>query len=105
MTTMSGLAGRRIACERHRLLRLDALVSVDCQGDGMSRMTDKETRRANSDFSGGVGFTGLLTVLFTVLKLAGAISWSWWWVLSPLWIVCAIVLLIVAIWMLVEALS
>lgn len=36
--------------------------------------------------SGGIGFTGLLTILFVGLKLGGVISWSWWWVLSPLWI-------------------
>src|SRR5260370_18756051 len=28
----------------------------------------------------------LVLPVFLVLKLAGAISWSWWWVLSPLWI-------------------
>jgi hypothetical protein len=28
----------------------------------------------------------LLTVLFVGLKLGGSITWSWWWVLSPLWI-------------------
>lgn len=31
----------------------------------------------------GIGFTGLLTIVFIVLKLLGKISWSWWWVLSP----------------------
>ena len=34
----------------------------------------------------GIGFGGLLTVLFVGLKLTGYIAWSWWWVLSPLWI-------------------
>lgn len=34
----------------------------------------------------GIGFTGLLTIAFIVLKLTGHISWSWWWVLSPMWI-------------------
>lgn len=33
-----------------------------------------------------VGFLGLLTILFIALKLLGAITWSWVWVLSPLWI-------------------
>lgn len=33
-----------------------------------------------------VGFTGLLGLLFIGLKLAGYITWSWLWVLSPLWI-------------------
>lgn len=27
-----------------------------------------------------------LLITFIVLKLCGVISWSWWWVLSPLWI-------------------
>jgi hypothetical protein len=36
--------------------------------------------------SGGIGFTGLLTILFIALKLTGYIAWSWWWVLSPIWI-------------------
>lgn len=36
--------------------------------------------------TGGIGFSGLLTVAFVVLKLTGTIAWSWWWVLSPLWI-------------------
>ena len=31
-------------------------------------------------------FVSLLTVAFIVLKLTGVINWSWWWVLSPLWI-------------------
>lgn len=35
---------------------------------------------------GGVGFAGLLTILFIGLKLTGCIHWSWIWVLSPIWI-------------------
>ena len=44
--------------------------------------------------SGGVGFVGLLTIVFITLKLLKVISWSWWWVLSPIWIdiILAIVL-------------
>lgn len=47
--------------------------------------------------SGGVSFLGLLTVAFVVLKLCHVIEWSWWWVLSPIWIsaiavvVCAVI--------------
>lgn len=40
----------------------------------------------SSSSSSGIGFAGLLTVVFITLKLLGKISWSWWWVLSPLWI-------------------
>lgn len=41
---------------------------------------------SSSSSSGGVGFFGLLTIVFITLKLLGKIDWSWWWVLSPLWI-------------------
>ena len=34
----------------------------------------------------GVGFPALLALVFITLKLTGTISWSWIWVLSPLWI-------------------
>ena len=40
--------------------------------------------------SGGIGFLGLLTIVFVVLKITGHISWSWLWVLSPLWLPFAI---------------
>jgi hypothetical protein len=36
--------------------------------------------------TGGVGFTGLLLLLFIALKLCGVIDWMWLWVLAPLWI-------------------
>ena len=36
--------------------------------------------------SGGIGFCGVLTIVFIALKLTGFIKWSWLWVLSPLWI-------------------
>lgn len=50
---------------------------------------------SNSSSSGGVGFFGLLTIVFVTLKLTNTIDWSWWWVLSPLWIGWAIVLFII----------
>lgn len=42
--------------------------------------------------NGGIGFTGLLTILFIGLKLLNYIDWSWWWVLSPIWFWVIIVL-------------
>lgn len=44
---------------------------------------------------GGIGFFGLLTIVFIVLKLTGYIAWSWWWVLSPLIIPIVLVIIIV----------
>ncbi len=43
--------------------------------------------------SGGVGFCGLLTVLLIGLKLTDNIDWSWWWVLSPIWLPLPAILL------------
>ena len=40
----------------------------------------------SSAAGGGIGFAGLLTLAFIVLKLCKVITWSWVWVLSPLWI-------------------
>lgn len=42
-------------------------------------------------------FLSLLTVLFVGLKLTGYINWSWWWVLSPIWIPLVVVLAILAV--------
>lgn len=51
----------------------------------------------SSTSSGGIGFVGLLTILFIGLKLTGYIAWSWWWVLSPIWISAALVIAIIGI--------
>lgn len=51
----------------------------------------------SSSKSGGIGFVGLLTVAFIVLKLTGVIAWSWWWVLSPLWISAGLVIAVLAV--------
>jgi hypothetical protein len=39
---------------------------------------------ASSSASSGIGFFGLLTIVFIALKLLGKINWSWFWVLSPI---------------------
>ncbi len=43
--------------------------------------------------SGGVGFFGLLTIVFITLKLLGFITWTWFWVLSPLVLYSILILL------------
>lgn len=51
--------------------------------------------------NGGIGFIGLLTIVFIVLKLIGVITWSWVWVLSPVWIsavIYVVVVLMVILW-------
>lgn len=53
-------------------------------------MNDNKTRS-------GIGFTGALQVAFIVLKLCKVIDWSWLWVLSPIWISMAILLVCIII--------
>lgn len=49
--------------------------------------------RISVSFSG----TSLLLVAFIVLKLCNVIDWSWWWVLSPIWIPIALVIILLII--------
>lgn len=44
-----------------------------------------KSENSSSSTSSGIGFFGLLTVAFVVLKLTHFIDWPWLWVLSPLW--------------------
>ncbi len=50
---------------------------------------------SNNASSGGIGFLGLLTIVFVTLKLLGKIDWNWFWVLSPVIIPIPILLLII----------
>ena len=63
-----------------------------------SILTSVETKQMSnsSSSSSGIGFPGLLTVLFVGLKLTGYITWPWVWVLSPLWISALIFLCAIA---------
>ncbi len=63
----------------------------------MWKITKGEKMSESSSSSGGIGFVGLLTIVFVVLKLIGKITWSWWWVLSPIWISTAFVLAILVV--------
>ena len=59
---------------------------------------EKATAKASAS---GIGFAGLLTIAFIVLKLCHVIDWSWIWVLSPLWISAGLVILIIVVMLLV----
>ena len=54
-------------------------------------MKDKNVRNS------GMGFISVLTLMFVVLKLTNNISWSWIWVLSPIWISIILIILIFGI--------
>ncbi len=50
----------------------------------------------------GLGFADALTLLFIALKLTGHITWSWIWVLSPIWISISILALVFLIILLID---
>ena len=54
-------------------------------------MKDKNVRNS------GMGFISVLTLIFIVLELTNNISWSWIWVLSPIWISIILMILIFGI--------
>jgi hypothetical protein len=58
---------------------------------------------SNNSSSGGLGIGSVLTIVFVVLKLVGVINWSWWWVLSPLWISFALFLVVVILFLVAAA--
>ena len=49
-----------------------------------------------------IGFSGLLTIVFIVLKLVGVISWRWLWVLSPIWITASLIAFFIGIGLLLQ---
>ena len=53
--------------------------------------------KSSSSSSSRIGFTGLLTIVFITLKLLDKIDWSWWWVLSPIWISAIILIIVIAL--------
>ena len=60
-------------------------------------MNDNKSNAAG----GGISFAGLLTIAFIILKLCNVITWSWWWVLSPMWISMGLVVVIFIVAMVV----
>lgn len=55
------------------------------------------TNSNNTTTYRGIGFFGLLGIVFIVLKLTGVIAWSWLWVLAPLWMPAAFWLVVVLV--------
>lgn len=56
-----------------------------------------------NNFSCNIKLSTLLTIIFIVLKLCNLITWSWWWVISPilikigLWVLAVLFLAIAKI--------
>lgn len=59
----------------------------------------------NIVITGGVSFSGLLTIVFIILKLTKVINWSWIWVLAPLWISVSIWVLFFIVLLIISIIS
>ena len=55
-----------------------------------------KTRNTNENYSIGLTFFDALCLIFITLKLTHVINWSWWWVLSPIWI-CILIVIVIGI--------
>lgn len=58
--------------------------------------------KKKSTGSVSIGLADIFLVVFVVLKLVGVIKWSWFWVLSPIWIPLLIVLICAIIFVLLD---
>jgi len=55
--------------------------------------------------NGGIGFLSGLFLIFLTLKLCKIITWSWWWVFAPLWLIPALFLAIILFGLIVTILA
>jgi hypothetical protein len=49
-----------------------------------------------NNYNWSIGFLDILALIFITLKLLGVITWSWWWVLTPIWIQVGIFVVLAA---------
>lgn len=61
-------------------------------------------KRTTEIARGGMNFLEALLLVFIILKLCKIINWSWWWVLSPMWIPLALWLILLIITIVAELL-
>ena len=69
------------------MLYFDVVVFISKFVNNLINKTMNKEQKGNS-----IGLSELLTIAFIVLKLTDCIDWSWWWVLSPIWIPIAFIL-------------
>ena len=57
----------------------------------------KERKNRTSVTYSSPGIVTILQVVFIVLKLCKVIEWSWFWVLSPTWIMIIVAIFVISI--------
>lgn len=51
--------------------------------------------KESTQMATGISLPVVVFIVFLTLKLCGVISWSWWLVTSPLWIIAAVALVLI----------
>jgi len=54
-------------------------------------------KKKNPSPATGLSLPVVVFVVFLILKLTNLVTWSWWWITSPLWIVAALVVVLAVI--------
>ena len=80
---------------------MSAQRDLDRYAESIGARKRSNVSNTSASSGGGIGFAGLLTIAFIVLKLTGYITWSWLWVLSPLWISFALSIVIIVVLLLI----
>ena len=58
---------------------------------------NKNMEKKNPSQAIGLSLPVVVFVVFLILKLTNLVTWSWWWITSPLWIVVALVVVLAVI--------
>mgnify|MGYP005725501835 CR=1 FL=1 len=54
--------------------------------------TKKVTKKAKSTVINLLPAEAIVTIVFTVLRVAGVIDWAWYWIISPFWFPAAAII-------------
>jgi hypothetical protein len=75
------------------------MIFVSCYLKKLDIMWERLDMSHNSvsNSGGGIGFFGVLGIVFIILKLCKVINWSWLWVLAPIWIPTVIAIFAIVI--------
>lgn len=68
---------------------------LKCNKTGEYIMSNSKSSKSSNDSDSFAMFINMLQVLFIGLKLTNNIDWSWWWVLSPIWIQFVLVFILI----------
>lgn len=63
----------------------------------MQKQPPKQNKQQKRTGEGLAPMLALMTLAFVLLKATGVVSWSWAWVLSPLWVPIAVLIAVLSL--------